>query len=195
MRVVSGIAFHAFRQRAHRPVCLLGPFFQLHAEVLLDQVAEPELALAQETRGEHGIKNRVGDECMVLEQHAQVVVRAVHGQLAAAERVQQRLQMDWRQGIDQFIARRHADLDQTNLLGIRMKAVRLGVHRQPRCRADLRQECLELLRCVNHLANIEAPRIGCQAPASEGVRLEVAPFEGRRGIFNSTPRFHRQDFD
>ncbi|MGC3958867.1 MAG: hypothetical protein QM813_13295 [Verrucomicrobiota bacterium] len=75
MRVVAGVRFHAGGQRAHRPVGLLRPFFQLHAQMFLHEVAEAKLADAQQAGGQHGVENRAGDELVMFAEQAQIVVR------------------------------------------------------------------------------------------------------------------------
>ena len=78
-----------------------------------------DLPLVQ-TPGEHRIKNALRDEPVVLEQEAQVVVRAVDEQFPARQRGEERPQIHPVQRIHQHLAGAGADLEQADI-GLRAR--------------------------------------------------------------------------
>ena len=78
----------------------------------------------------------------------------MHDQFVAGKSLEQRSQRYGREGINEFVPRGGADLNQTNLFGIGVQAVSLSVHGHPRRGPNNGQENLKLLLCINHLSNI-----------------------------------------
>ena len=150
MSVVARVSLHARRQRPPGPIGLLRTFFQLHAQVLLHQVEQAEFLLPEQPARHHCVKYPARHKTVLLAQQAQVVIPAVQDQLPLLERLPERLQMDRRQRINQPVRLSHADLQQTQLLGIRVQAVRFGVYRHPISRLKRFQELRQFAIRIYH---------------------------------------------
>jgi hypothetical protein len=154
MRVVARVNFHSFRQRTPRPIGFLRTFVQLHAEKIFNEIAQAELPFAQKPRGEHRVKNRGRTELMMLFEQAQIVIRRVKNQFAAVEHVEQRVEVDFRERVHEFVAVGGADLDEADFFGIGVEAVGFGVEREPVGGAEFGQQRRQFCISINHVAQV-----------------------------------------
>src|SRR5881227_2195384 len=111
MGIIAGVTFHFLSEWADSPISFLGALFELHIEKMFDQMAEAELAQAEQAGGEHGVKDGGGNELVMFAQQTQIVIGAVHDQLMAGEAIEQRIEIYFGEGINEIIARNGADLD------------------------------------------------------------------------------------
>ena len=154
MSIITGIRFHSLGQRTSRPVGFLRAFLQRDTEKLRHQIAQAEFAHAQQAAGEHRVEDGRGNEAAVASEQPQVVVRAVQNQLMLAEDLEHRRELEAREGIDQMIRALDANLNETKLFRIGMKAVSLGIEGNPAGGAQSRKKGRQLLVRINHGANI-----------------------------------------
>ena len=96
MRVIAGIFFHSFSQRAHRPIRFLRAFFQFHAEKFFHERAVTELPFTNQPRREHRVENRSGNEFMMFFQQSKIVIRAVHNEFVTAQCIEKRVKINSR---------------------------------------------------------------------------------------------------
>ena len=152
--VVAGVFLHLGRERAAAPVGLLGGFFQLHSKVILYQSGEAKLRAADEARGEHRVEDSPRHKVVAALKKAHVVIRAMHEEGVSVERLEKFPQGHSRQRINQHIVAGDAHLNEAELLGICMKAVRLRVNGDPFGRVDLADQGLQMFLGVNHEAAV-----------------------------------------
>ncbi len=150
MGVVTGIDLHFFRERPARPVGFLRAFVEFHAEKFFHEIAQAELRFAQQPCGEHGVENGQRREFMMLPQQPQIVVGGMKNHLVRVERGEERIKVDWRERVHQFVAGDGADLDEADLFGIRVEAVGLGVEGEPGSLLNDRQERRQFYVGINH---------------------------------------------
>jgi hypothetical protein len=86
---------------------------------------------------------------MVFFEQAQIVIRRVKNQFAAVEHVEQRIKIDFRERVNEFVAVGGADLDEADFFWIGVKAVGLGVEREPLGGAEFRQQRGKFFVSVN----------------------------------------------
>ena len=170
MCVVARVNFHPLRQRSPRPVGFLRTLVQLHAKELFGERTQAELNFADQPRGEHCVENRRGHEFVVLEQQPQIVVRAVHDDLVSVQRLEQRVEIDFRQRINQSVAVSRADLNQADLFRIGVQTVGLGVERDPFCRAQFWQPGGKVFVGLNH-----AEIFTTKTPRHKGLEIALCP--------------------
>ncbi len=176
--VVAGVTFHAFGEGAARPVGFLGSFFEFDAKKVLDQMAQAKLPQAEQSRGEHCVENRAGDEFVMLAQEAQIVIRAVHDEGVGGEGIEQGIEVDSGEGVNQVVTSHSADLDEADLFRVGMQAVGLRIHGDPSGGADAGKEGGEFLIGINHAESIGVSGARCQV-SSVNVRWrerDTSPF-------------------
>ena len=131
MSIVPGVFFHLLGQGPKGPIGLLGAFFELNTQVVLDEVHEAELTKAQEAGRQHSVEDCGGDELVMFAEQTQVVVCPMHNQFVGRERFEEGAEVEASERIHQVIAGRSADLDQTDFFWIGVKAVSFGIDRDP----------------------------------------------------------------
>src|SRR6266404_2824350 len=141
MCVVYRIREHSRRQRTPRPIRLLRTFRQLDTEVAFYQRRQTEFTNAKQAPADQRVENSARNEVQTAAKHSQVVVRAVQNNFLAFQRSPQRRKIDIRQRVDDGIAPRQTDLEQTKFLSITMKAISLRID----CHAINRFDFLEQL--------------------------------------------------
>jgi len=109
----------------------LRAFVEGDVEVLGEQIGQAELGLPKETAGEHGVENGLRHKVMMFAEKPEIVIRSVHDQLVIAQGLKERGKVNIRQRINQLIPVRCGNLDETNLLRIGVKAVRLRYRGRP----------------------------------------------------------------
>ena len=95
---------------------------------------------------------------MMLFEQAQIVIRRVKNELATVEYIEQRIEIDGRERVNEFIAPGGADLDEADFFRIGVEAVGFGVEREPLGGAEFRQQCREFYIIINHVRAILANR-------------------------------------
>ena len=86
---------------------------------------------------------------MMFFQQPQIVIRRVKNKFVRVENVEQRIEIDFRERVNQLVAVGGADLDEADFFGIGVEAVGLGVEREPFGGAQFRQQRREFLVVVN----------------------------------------------
>ena len=120
-------------------------------------MTQAEMAQPQQTRRQHGVENRAGNEFMVLAQEPQIIIRAVHDEFVPGQRIEQRIEIEPSQRINQFIASHGANLNEADLLGVSVQAVRLGIQRYPLGATDRWQKSCQLCFSVYHAGHFIPP--------------------------------------
>ena len=150
MRVVPGVSLHSRRERAFGPIGLLRPLFQGHPQILLEQIGQSELAVPEQAACEHGVKNPVWHEPVVLAQEPQIIIGPVQNQPVQFEFRPQRGQRQRGQRVNQPVLPADADLKQAELFRVGMETVRLRVEGDDFRRAQFVQEGGQRAIRVNH---------------------------------------------
>ena len=109
-----------------------------------------ELRAADKAGGEHGVKNAIGHEIMSHLEEPNVVVGPMHQQCMFVKGLKEGIQIDSGQRIDQTVLPGETDLNEAELFRVGMKAVCLGVQRQPVRVVHGMNQRLELILSVNH---------------------------------------------
>ena len=72
----------------------MGAFLQFDLEIVLDQMAETELADPQQARREHRVEDGAGHEGVVFAEQPQIVIRAVDDEFMAGQGFEQRVEVE-----------------------------------------------------------------------------------------------------
>src|SRR5437867_11916301 len=90
--VAARVIDHPLGEWPPGPICFLRTLLELHVEKTGHKMVQPELADAKQTAREHGVEDRAWHEIEALSQQAQIIVRAMHNQFAAPERLENRIE-------------------------------------------------------------------------------------------------------
>jgi len=129
MRVVHRIFQHPRRERTPRPIRLLGPFAEFDIEVPFYQSGQTKFADPEQARSNHRVENALRHKVETSAEQSQIEIRSVQNNFFSLERSAQRRQIDIGEWIDNVVPSRQADLEQTKLLSITMKAIGFGIDR------------------------------------------------------------------
>ena len=154
MRVVAGVLFHPPGERAPGPIGFLQAFFKFHARDIFPPDGCNRTGGGRPAARQAWCRKPRRARTHGASEQAQVIIGAVHDQLMGVQRVQQRVQIDPASGSINSIAGGGADLNQTDLFRVGVKAVRLGVHRDPCGRSQFWKKFPEQLFRVNHAGSI-----------------------------------------
>jgi hypothetical protein len=155
------------------------PLLQLDAEELGHEVTQAVARAAEQLGGDGGVEDVAGDEAAGASEQAEVEVGAVQDELALGEVREEGGEVGWREGVDERVAAGVADLDQAQLLGVRVEAVGLGVEGEPRRAAKRGDQGLDLGVVDEQHAARAIPQFAGSRFAGE-VDVVARPVCGRR---------------
>ena len=122
------------RERPFGPVGALVTFIRLHAEMPLQQSAQPDLLVSQQAGRPHRIEEILEGEGEIPPQAKQIVFGGVEDffNLGSSKNRGQQGQIGQRQGVQEVVFLRGGELNQADLLLVGVQTVGLGIHRDGR---------------------------------------------------------------